>query len=159
MDIDLFEELKLIVELLNEAGVEYALCGGLAVAVHGYPRATQDIDLLLQESDLDRLTPLLGKVGYTLPSGFIPVGVGKDSESKIFRISKVIGEDFVSLDLLIVSSEMKKVWESRSVYELDDFLVSVVSISGLKQMKKNAGRPQDLADIASLEGLESGNET
>ena len=45
--MNLKDELFLIVETLERGGVEYALCGGMAVAVHGYVRATKDIDLLI----------------------------------------------------------------------------------------------------------------
>ena len=43
--LDLLEELKNVLARLEQDGVPYALCGGLAMAVHGYPRATVDIDL------------------------------------------------------------------------------------------------------------------
>jgi hypothetical protein len=41
--VDLVGELNLIVNALEESGLDYALCGGIAVAIHGYPRATRDI--------------------------------------------------------------------------------------------------------------------
>ena len=43
---DLYEEFKAIVAALGEQGIDYAVCGGLAMAVWGAPRATVDIDLL-----------------------------------------------------------------------------------------------------------------
>jgi hypothetical protein len=42
---DLYEEFKAIVSALEEHRIDYAVCGGLALAVHGLPRATVDIDL------------------------------------------------------------------------------------------------------------------
>jgi hypothetical protein len=50
----LFDELRSIVSALDGAGVDYALVGGLAVAVWGAPRATKDIDLLIQPDALPR---------------------------------------------------------------------------------------------------------
>ncbi|MBI4861289.1 MAG: hypothetical protein HY815_13685 [Candidatus Riflebacteria bacterium] len=44
--LDLYEELGQIVDTLNRAGVRFALCGGLAVVLHGYIRATKDIEKL-----------------------------------------------------------------------------------------------------------------
>jgi len=44
----LFDELNDIIDSLEKSGVEYAVCGGLALAVHGFPRATFDIDILIQ---------------------------------------------------------------------------------------------------------------
>lgn len=44
---DLYEELSAIVDALESGGLEYAVCGGIAMAVHGFTRATEDIDLFL----------------------------------------------------------------------------------------------------------------
>jgi hypothetical protein len=41
--MDLIDELAGLIKALNDAGVRYALCGGLAMAVHGHPRATQEL--------------------------------------------------------------------------------------------------------------------
>ena len=53
--LDLAAELAAIVAALDEAGIPYALCGGLAVAVHGHARATQYIDLLVLPEDVGRI--------------------------------------------------------------------------------------------------------
>jgi hypothetical protein len=53
--VSLYDELKALVAALNEEGVPYALCGGLAMAVHGFVRATEDIDLLVRPSDVERI--------------------------------------------------------------------------------------------------------
>jgi len=45
--IDLLAELRSVISSLDIAGIPYALCGGLAMAVHGFPRATVDIDILI----------------------------------------------------------------------------------------------------------------
>jgi hypothetical protein len=50
--VDLHDELVSLVGALDAAGVDYALIGGLAVAVWGVPRFTQDIDLLVRREDL-----------------------------------------------------------------------------------------------------------
>jgi hypothetical protein len=49
--VDLFDELVRLAAALHDAGTPYGLCGGLAVAAHGAPRATKDIDL----HDVERL--------------------------------------------------------------------------------------------------------
>jgi hypothetical protein len=43
--VDLFQELKNVTAALDAEGIDYALCGGVALAIHGVPRATQDIEL------------------------------------------------------------------------------------------------------------------
>jgi len=46
--MDLLEELKKITQNLDQAGIDYALCGGLAIAIYARPRATLDIDIMVQ---------------------------------------------------------------------------------------------------------------
>jgi 3-keto-L-gulonate-6-phosphate decarboxylase len=45
--IDIVDELKELVSQLDDSGIDYALCGGLALAVYDRARATADIDLLI----------------------------------------------------------------------------------------------------------------
>jgi hypothetical protein len=49
--VDLIEELAAITRALDDAGIPYALCGGLAMAVHAHPRATIAIDILAKGED------------------------------------------------------------------------------------------------------------
>ena len=50
--IDIYDELRRLVQGLEAKGVRYALCGGLAMAVHGRPRATMDIDFLVAGDEI-----------------------------------------------------------------------------------------------------------
>ena len=56
--------LRRLTQRLNEEGIPYALLGGLALAEHGYPRLTEDIDLLLTPSGLERFHQRLVGRGY-----------------------------------------------------------------------------------------------
>jgi hypothetical protein len=49
----LLQELSEIVSILNENDIEYAICGGLALTIHGFPRATFEIDVLIQSDNLE----------------------------------------------------------------------------------------------------------
>ena len=157
MSVDLRHELALIASALREEGIEYALCGGVAVAIHGYPRATQDLDLLVREYDLERIKASMAKVGFTFSAGMIPFDVGKETERRVFRVSKTMGKDFLSVDLILVAPFLEDVWADRETYQIGDQEIPVVSLEGLKKMKRIAGRPQDLADLHHLE-LDEQNE-
>ena len=63
---DLYEEFKSIVSALEEHGIDYAVCGGLAMAVHGLPRATVDIDLLILAERLEDAKSVVRSLGYTI---------------------------------------------------------------------------------------------
>lgn len=150
MPFDLKTELSRIAAALTAERVEYALCGGLAVAVHGYPRATRDLDFLVREDDLARIESVLRGLGFTLPAGIIPFDVGKETERRIYRISKAEGENLLTLDLILVTPVLEEVWSDRETYEVGDQKIQVVSREGLGKMKRAAGRPQDLADLDQL---------
>lgn len=73
--IDLVAELELLVDALNRESVPYALCGGLALAIHGHPRATKDIDLLVPAEAVENALRAAAHAGFTLRAGPIPLGV------------------------------------------------------------------------------------
>lgn len=135
---------------LDRDGVPYALCGGLAVAVHGHPRATKDIDLLILEPDLERARAALKRAGFTLPA--LPMTFGRQAGRKqvIHRISKIVDGDPLTVDLLIVGDELGEVFTTRETFELQNHRIVTVSRDGLALMKRSAGRPQDIADLDKL---------
>ena len=69
--MDLHEELARLVDALADCEVEYALCGGLALAVHGFPRFTKDIDLLVRKEDVEGIVEAARDRGFVV----IPAGV------------------------------------------------------------------------------------
>jgi hypothetical protein len=147
-------ELLQITHCLDQAGIDYALCGGLAVAAHGYPRLTKDINLLIQPSEVDSSHIALSKINYDLNSGLIPFDIGTERERKVYRISKAEGRDLVTLDLILVTPILRDVWNSRELVEVDSKAIKIVSRAGLIKMKRIAGRLQDLADIEALERIQ-----
>ncbi|MCP4656971.1 MAG: nucleotidyltransferase family protein [bacterium] len=154
----LYEELKAVVAKLNAEGIEYALCGGVALTLHGFIRATKDIDILIRLDDLIRVTKAVNSLGFILESGRIPFGHGGPDQHEIFRISKADGEDLLTLDLLIVGKVHKEVWEAREVVFWGGMELQVVSLDGLIRMKQLAGRRQDLVDIERLRAATRGEE-
>ena len=46
--VDIYQEFVLIIDALNRQGIDYAVCGGISMAIHGLPRFTRDIDLLIR---------------------------------------------------------------------------------------------------------------
>lgn len=146
----LLAEFKSITGSLNEAKVEYAVCGGWAMAIHGLPRATLDIDLLIQMDDLNRAWELAKQNGYdveVLPPHFA------DGAIEIRRISKLDrgSNQLYTLDFLLVTSKLKDVWRQREQVEWPEGRTWVVSKRGLIELKQISGRDQDIVDIKRLE--------
>lgn len=143
----LFDELSTIVRTLDDAGIEYALVGGLAVAVWGAPRATQDIDLLVRPESVDPIMTAVEAHGFrfrALPMTF------KDGMT-LQRISKIDAGALLTLDLILVDLNLEPVWATRRPFDVGGTQVSVISRAALIQMKAAAGRPQDALDIQNLE--------
>lgn len=143
-------ELMKIVGCLNGSGIDYALCGGLAVAVHGYIRATRDIDILISPESLAEALRALALIGYDLEAGLFKFNQGSDREMQLFRVSRAEGTSLTTLDLMLVTPVLIVVWNDRELVRAFDTDIKVVSKTALIKMKQLAGRLQDVADIESL---------
>jgi hypothetical protein len=150
--MDLHEELGELIDLLAHERIDYALCGGLALAVHGFPRFTKDIDLLIRPEDADRIAAAVARIGFDLDAGELPFDTGGPHARRVRRINKTEGGEGLTLDLVLLPPWLHEAWESRERFEWGGRELSVVSRDGLAEMKRIAGRPQDLADLARLMG-------
>ncbi len=112
-------------QLLSDLGVPHALVGGLAVGLHGHPRATKDVDFMVSEEAFETTEPLL----TYRPELADAVTVGE-------------------VDLLAVPPGRPAL---RDALELPSSgAVPVIDVRGLVLMKLDAGRPQDIADVHAL---------
>jgi len=143
--VDLYEELGQLVDAFVQAGIDYAICGGIALAVHGYPRFTKDIDVLIRAEDLEHAVRVAERCGYLDPAGRIPF-----EQMDVFRTNKIQGREVLALDLLQVSPVLEDVWRGRQRFQWQTRIIQVVSASGLAKMKQLAGRDQDLVDLKRL---------
>lgn len=152
--LDLYEELSRLVAALEKHQIDYALCGGIAMAVHDRPRATVDIDLLIAADSLDELIEISKRLGYTIRG--LDMAFANDA-IEIRRVSKIDNDTGIvlSLDLLLITPQIQHVWDSRVQADWEGGKLTVVSREGLIALKKLSGRPQDLADISAL--LEDSN--
>ena len=150
--MDFFQELKNLTEALEAGSVDYALCGGVALAIHGVPRATQDIDCLVLPADLARLREVVRQCGFTLES--FPMDFS--SGITIQRFTKIIDGQPLMLDALLVGKVLEGAWEGRQTAELEGGRIRVVSRDDLIALKLAAGRPQDLVDVQRLKEMNRG---
>jgi hypothetical protein len=151
--MDLIAELENLIDAFDRDGIEYALCGGIALGVHGYVRATQDIDMLVPSEQLDRALATAKGAGFDVARKIV-FGLKTGRPREIHRVSKLDPEtsDLLPLDLMVVAHEYAEVWNARMKVAWRQRNLAVVSRDGLATMKRLAGRPQDLADLAKLEG-------
>lgn len=160
MPLDIISELEKVLAAFEADGIEYALCGGLALAVHGHPRFTQDIDFLVQEVQLPAALSAVKSAGFDIPARKMTFGLRTATPREIQRTSKLEDDtgQLVSVDLLVVAHEYVEVWASRIRLPWRGRQIVVVSRDGLAKMKRLAGRPIDLRDIDVLEGNDQSDE-
>lgn len=151
--LDLVEEFRSLVDALEREGVPYAVCGGLALAVHAHPRATLDVDLLVPHEAVESARDVARRAGYRIEAG--PLVVRKGA-IEMHRLSKPDPEtgDLLPLDLLHVTPALASVWEGRERIRWEHGEMWVVSREGLVAMKRLRESGQDLDDIRALEGEE-----
>jgi hypothetical protein len=150
--LDFFQELKNLIDALEDGAIDYALCGGVALAIHGVPRATQDIDFLVRPEDLDRLREIVRRCGFVLES--FPMDFA--SGITIQRFTKLLDGQPLMLDALLVGGPLAGVWERRQEAEIEGGRVRVIARDDLIALKLAAGRPQDLVDVQRLQEADRG---
>ncbi len=152
--LDLFDEFSALITALTEREVEYAVCGGLALALHGAPRATIDIDLLILPEALADVLAIAAESGYTLPAKPMTFAEGAIQIQRRTKADPVSG-DFLSLDLLLVTPAIRAVWAERQELEWQSGKLWTVSRAGLIALKRLRNSAQDVADIERLTEYES----
>jgi hypothetical protein len=146
----LTEELFRLIRAFERDSIDYAVCGGLAMALHGYARTTQDIDVMMLAENIDRAKAVARESGFEIDAGRMDFGGGKTC---IYRLAKIDPEyeDALPLDIIMVTKNNQNVWDNRIPIETRLGPIWSVTKAGLIQMKKLSGRKQDMADIERLE--------
>jgi hypothetical protein len=144
-----WEDLKKIADYLQRAGVEYALVGGYAIAVHGFARFTEDIDILVNPSPENSRRWILALAN-------LPDGAAREllTEPDVFaqdkRYAVRINDEF-TID--VMPSIAGHTWEEMKPFieqiDLDGVTLRLLNLQGLLKTKQGA-RPKDQADAASL---------
>jgi hypothetical protein len=136
-----------ILSAFNAEGVEYLVVGAYALAAHGHPRATGDIDLWINAhpDNADRVWRALVRFGAPVDD------LKRDDLSRpdlIFQIG--IAPRRVDVLTSIDGVDFAAAWPDRLSVQLGDLCVPVISREFLMRNKRVSGRPQDLADLAWL---------
>ncbi len=141
-------DFKEFVESLNANRVRYLVVGGYAVALHGYPRYTKDMDIWIERTpeNAARLLKALEQFG------FASLGL---RESDFLEPDQIIqlGYPPRRIDLLtsLPGVEFQECYLGRVEVEIEGVTVPFISLEHLKQNKRASGRHQDLADLENLE--------
>jgi len=142
------QDFKEFIQLLNDNQVRYLIVGGYAVALHGYPRYTKDIDIwieLAQENAVHIVNALA-------QFGFASLGLKEDdflAEDQIIQLG--YAPNRIDIITTLPGVTFAECYEKRVSVEIDDVKVNFIDLDNLRKNKKATGRLQDLADLEKLE--------
>lgn len=142
------QDFKEFIRSLNDSEVRYLVVGGYAVAFHGYPRYTKDLDVWIEMSteNAKRVLSALHRFGFS--------DLELDSTDFLEPDSIIqLGYPPVRIDMITTLDGVtfEECHVSRVEAMIDDVLVPFIDLQHLKQNKKATGRHQDLADLENLD--------
>ena len=145
--IEFHPDFKDFLKLLNSCGVDYLLVGGYAVGLHGYPRATGDMDIwiALDASNSQKTAEVLLEFG--IPDELITDTMFMEKD-RVIRM----GIPPVRIEIITGASgvDFSDCYSRREVVEIEGVPVNFISLEDLRVNKKAAGRHKDLDDLEHL---------
>ena len=141
------QDFKEFIESLNKNNVRYLVIGGFAVAFHGHPRYTKDIDVWIGMSQENAVNMVKALEEF----GFASLGLKEDDFTAPDQIIQ-LGYPPERIDILTTPPgvNFEECYARRVQTEMDGVLVNFIDVENLKRNKKAAGRHQDLADVENL---------
>jgi hypothetical protein len=144
----LSKDFKEFIELLNGHDVRYLVVGGYAVAFHGYPRYTKDLDIWIELSPENALNVLkaLGEFGFG------SLGLKAEDFLETDQIVQ-LGYPPNRIDILttLKGIHFENCFKERVAVDIQGLKINFIDLENLKRNKRATGRPQDLADAENLE--------
>jgi hypothetical protein len=143
----LSRDFKEFVELLNAHKVDYLVVGGYAMALHGRPRQTGDLDIWLRRDAENARRLMLALTDF----GFGQLGLTPDDFTQADRVVQ-LGYPPFRIDLLtdIDGVTFDVAWPARQEFIHDGLTLHFIGLTALKANKRASGRPRDLDDLEQL---------
>lgn len=146
------QDFKEFFALLNAQKVSWLVIGGVAYNHYASPRATKDVDVWLQPTseNCKRFIQALGLFGF--PTDSLNEQTLSESDQVL-----ILGRAPNRIDVLTQPGgvDWDAAWEHRTLADYDGVPIALLSLPDLVQMKRHAGRPQDLVDVAKLIKVQS----
>ena len=153
-----------VFKALNKARIKYVVAGGTAVVLYGYPRLTQDLDLIvfLEEKNLGKMYDVLKTIDYW-PK--VPVTkeqfTDKKQREQWKKTKGMIVFSFVSrqppfqlIDMFVDEPiRFAELYKKKKNVKIDGLDIPLIHIDHLLKLKKQAGRDKDLDDIVQLKRI------
>jgi hypothetical protein len=141
------EDWRQFIESLNSSGVEYMVVGAVALAYHGFPRYTGDLDVLIRNSpdNARRLESALVEFGMA--------GLGlkaADFEDSYRVVQLGVAPNRIDLLTSLTGITFAEAWVNHIETVMDGTRVNLIGRDGLIRNKRLTGRAQDIADLEAL---------
>ena len=151
--MDLNPDFKDMLVALKDANVDFLVVGAYAVAAHGYPRATGDLDIWIRADDGTAPRVMRALAAFGAPINELTIA-DFSAPSIVFQIGVPPGR----IDILTTVSglDFAYAWKNRMQIKLDNIVFDVIGRADLITNKKASGRPKDFADVAALESTNEG---
>lgn len=142
------KDFKEFIQLLNENKVRYLIVGGYAVAFHGHPRYTKDLDVWIElsQDNANKILDALEKFGFG------SLGLKPDDFLENNQIIQ-LGYPPNRIDILTTLKDLKfeDCYKTRVEVGIQGLQINFIDVENLKKNKRATGRPQDIADAENLE--------
>ena len=141
------QDFKEFIQSLNDNQVRYLVVGGYAVALHGYPRYTKDIDIWIElaPANASRIVRALEQFGFS------SLGLKEQDFLDADTIIQ-LGYPPRRIDLLttLPGVDFEQCFAVKVVVDMDGLPINFIDLENLKKNKRATGRSQDIADIENL---------
>jgi hypothetical protein len=141
------KDFREFIELLNAHDVAYLIVGGYAVALHGYPRYTKDLDVWIKISEKNAIHIITALRQF----GFSNEAL---SENDFLKQESFVQLGYPPNRIDIATScdgvEFEECFSNKEEITIDGIKANFIDLEHLKINKKASGRPQDLADLDNL---------
>ena len=144
-----------IFQELNRREVRYLVVGGVAVNLYGVPRATMDLDLMvdLKRANLQKFITALTKLGYK-PKLPVKIEDLLDPQKRRFWQKEDNERPFQQVDIFVDNPiEFEEAERAKEIMESGGPKIPLIGVDGLIALKQKSGRKQDLSDVEALKKI------
>ena len=150
--MELSQDFREFFQSLNANGVRYLVVGGFAVALHGHPRYTKDIDVWIDCTAANSKRMVHAMADF----GFDSLGLkAADFQESGQVIQLGIAPNRIDILMSLTGLNFRRCYPQRVTAEFDGVVVNFIDVESLKVNKRSTGRAQDQADVENLESRET----
>lgn len=142
------DDYKEMLQCLSEEDVKFLLVGAYALAVHGFPRATKDIDFFVWATPENAASLMRALVKFGAPMNDVSAS-DFSSEGVIFQIGN--SPRRINIITTIDGIKFDQAYSNKKTFTIEGLRIPVISLEDLIANKRASGRKQDLADVEKLE--------